>query len=101
MGLIARGIERRGLPTVFVGMMLDVLELIRAPRAAFLDLPLGHPFGRPGDREGQLAILWDVLALLASARESGTVSQLPQAWGEPFTYVPGQRRGAAADDEQQ
>lgn len=90
MGLIARGLERRGLPTVVVGHMLDIMELNRPPRAAFLDFPLGHPFGRPGDRPRQLAILREALRLLETGTGPGTLAQLPFAWGEPFTFTPGQ-----------
>lgn len=90
MGLIARGLERLGLPTVLVGHMLDIIQLNRPPRAAFLDMPLGHPCGRPGDPARQRAILRDVLGLLATATAPGTLVQLPHEWGEPFTFVPGQ-----------
>jgi D-proline reductase (dithiol) PrdB len=90
VGLIARGLERRGLPTVVVGHMLDIMRLNRPPRAAFLDFPLGHPFGRPGDRPQQLAILRATLRLFETATGPGTLVQLPFAWGEPFTFTPGQ-----------
>lgn len=95
MGLIARGLERLGLPTVFVGHMLDIMRLNRPPRAAFLDMPLGHACGRPGDRAQQRAILRDVLSLLATATGPGTLVILPHAWGEPFTFTPGQSQRAA------
>lgn len=82
--------ERHGLPTVFVGMMLDIMKINRPPRAAFVDFPLGHPFGRPFDAGTQRAILRDVLGLLAVAQEYGSLVELPYSWGEPFTFVPGQ-----------
>ena len=92
MGLIARGIESRGLATVFVGVMLDIMKVTRPPRSAFVDFPLGHPFGRPFDAAGQRAVLRDVLCLLALAQEPCSLVELPHGWGEPFTFVPGQSR---------
>ena len=92
MGLIARGIEEQGISTTFVGLMRDVMRLNRPPRAAFLDFPMAHPFGRPLDRLRQLAILREVLGLLESAQESGTLVELPYAWGETFSYLPRVRR---------
>lgn len=88
MGLIARGIEKRGIPTVLVGVMWDSMQITRAPRAAFLNFPMAHPFGRPGDRSLQSEILRHVLELLPSAESSGTLVHLPYDWGEPFTHMP-------------
>jgi hypothetical protein len=92
VGLLARGIEKLGLPTVYVGLMLDIMQIIRPPRAAFLNFPLGHPIGKPFQPNLQLAILKDILSLLETAREPETLVHLPFVWGEPFTFVPGSRR---------
>ncbi|MHB1007393.1 MAG: hypothetical protein ACYC3S_17395 [Chloroflexota bacterium] len=97
---MARGIEARGLPTVVVGAMRDIMYLNKPPRAAFVDHPLGHPFGRPGDAVGQRAILGAALAVLASAPTSGTLVDLPFAWGEPFSFVPGQRKGPPSGEDE-
>lgn len=91
--------ERRGLPTVVVGVMLDIMQVNRPPRAAFVDFPLGHPFGRPNDQAGQRAILKDVLRLLETAPAAGSLARLPYAWGEDFAYVPGQRKHAPQEEE--
>ena len=69
-----------------MGLILDIMKLNRPPRAAFLNFPLGHPFGKPFDRAGQAKILRSVLTVLESAREPITLVQLPIAWGEPFTF---------------
>lgn len=45
------------------------------PRALLPGFPLGHPLGRPAQREQQLAVLRECLHLLASATEAGTVAQ--------------------------
>jgi D-proline reductase (dithiol) PrdB len=89
VGLIARAIEARGLQTVYIGLMLDIVQRIRPPRAVFLDFPLGHPVGKPFDRQLQLSILRDALAFLETARPPADLLKLSYGWGEPFTYVPG------------
>jgi len=89
VGLIARGLEARGIPTVCIGLMLDLVQRIRPPRAVFLDFPLGHPVGKAHDRRLQLSILRDTLGFLAAARPPADLLKLPYSWGEPFTFVPG------------
>lgn len=74
------------------------MKINRPPRAAFLDFPMAHPFGRPFDREQQLAILRDVLSLLSSAHGPGTLVELPYEWGEPFSYAPRQRKPPSEED---
>ena len=100
MGLIARALEARGLPTVYIGLMLDIVQRIRLPRAVFLDFPLGHPLGKPFDRQLQLSILRDVLAFLGTARPPADLLKLSYAWGEPFTYVPGAAANLQAHQEE-
>jgi len=89
VGLIARGLEARGISTVYIGLMLDIVQRIRLPRAVFLDFPLGHPCGKPFNRPLQLSILRDTLAFLETARPPADLLMLTYNWGEPFTYVPG------------
>ena len=69
-----------------MGLILDIMKLNRPPRAAFLNFPLGNPFGKPFDRAGQAEILRSVLTVLESAREPETSVQLPITWGEPVTF---------------
>ena len=89
MGLIARALEARGVSTVYIGVMLDIVQRIRPPRAVFLDFPLGHPVGKPFDQQLQLSILRDTLAFLETARPPADLLTLSYGWGEPFTYIPG------------
>ena len=80
MGLVARVLEREGIPTVSLTSAIDITERIRPPRAAVLNFPLGNPTGRPHDPEGQRAILRDVLCLAETATEPGAIVQLPYQW---------------------
>ena len=83
MGLVARVLEREGIPTVSLTSALDITERIRPPRVAFLNFPLGNPTGRPRDPEGQRQILRDVLRLAETAREPGEIVELPYRWPAP------------------
>ncbi len=91
MGLVAHGIEAQGIPTVYVGLMRDIMQVIRPPRAAFLNFPLGHPIGKPFQPELQRSILKAILRLLESSQQPGVMAELPFDWGEPFSFVPGIR----------
>jgi hypothetical protein len=46
------------------------------PRSVFLDLPLGHTTGLPGDREGQRRILSQGLTAAAAMTEPGSIHDL-------------------------
>jgi len=99
VGLIARGLEARGVSTVYIGLMLDIVQRIRPPRAVFLDFPLGHPVGKPYDRRLQLSILRDTLGFLAGARPPADLLSLAYSWGEPFMYVPGSAGKLQGNDD--
>ena len=82
MGLVAREIERRGIPTLSLTSAWSITEAAGAPRAAFLDYPLGHTAGRAGDRDEQDAILAQVLGLFETLETPGEIVPLPFAWSE-------------------
>ena len=86
MGLIARGVEEAGIPTVLLGSCLDMMKQLMAPRTVFLDFPLGRQCGRPFDRALQMGILKDTLAFLESAEKPGQVLELPYMWDKPFDW---------------
>ncbi|MGB5755858.1 MAG: hypothetical protein WBM50_03005 [Acidimicrobiales bacterium] len=50
------------------------------PRSVFLDVPLGHTTGGPGDPEGQRRILIDGLSAGVSITEPGTIVDLHYRW---------------------
>lgn len=80
MCLVARHLEANGIPTVCVGSALDILEAGRAPRAVFVDYPLGHSTGKPFDAADQPGIVRAALGVLESAREPGRIVLLPNRW---------------------
>ncbi len=86
MGLIARGVEEAGIPTVYLGSCLDMMEQLKAPRMVFLDFPLGRQCGKPHDPELQKNILKDTLGFLETAQKPGQMLELPYEWGESFDW---------------
>ncbi len=87
VGLVARVVEELGIPTVCMTSARDITELVRPPRAVFVDFPLGHQTGKPFDRVLQKTIVRDALHVLETAREPGLIVDLPYQWGEDFDYV--------------
>ncbi len=79
MGLIAREIEGRGLPTLSMSSALSITAAVRPPRAVYLDFPLGHTAGKANDRHTNLAIMnaaLDAIEVLAP----GEIMTLPFEW---------------------
>ncbi|MGE5663941.1 MAG: hypothetical protein ACM31I_06395 [Deltaproteobacteria bacterium] len=80
MGLVARHVEAAGIPTLCMSSALDITRAVNPPRAAFLDFPLGHTAGAPGDPELQRSILLDALSSFPSMTAPGSVRMLPFRW---------------------
>ena len=80
VSLIARALEGNGLPTMILGSAFDILQSGWAPRATFLDYPLGHSAGMPFDRADQLRVTRSALLNLEALREPGLIVQLPSRW---------------------
>jgi D-proline reductase (dithiol) PrdB len=86
VGLIARGVEEAGIPTVYLGSCRDMMKQLMAPRMVFLDFPLGRQCGKPNNIELQMNILKRTFTFLETALEPGLVLDLPFKWDEPFDW---------------
>ncbi len=73
MGLIQRILEERGISTVSISLNLAITKKVKPPRALYPGFSLGHPLGRPHDRDIQLRVLQDALGLLEMDLEPGSV----------------------------
>jgi hypothetical protein len=82
VGLIAREIESRGVPTVSLTSAWSITAAAFPPRAAFLDYPLGHTSGRPFALDEQTAICQAALRLVETATRPGEAIVLPYRWGD-------------------
>ena len=61
---------------------LSITRAVNPPRAAFLDYPLGHTTGKPGDRAVQRAILREALSAFEWLDTPGSILELPFAWSD-------------------
>jgi len=89
IGLVARGLEQAGIPTMTLAVARDVIERVRAPRAAYYSGELGSVAGKPNWPEHQRRILDEALRLIEPMDQVGvrklTVelqSQVEKARGE-------------------
>lgn len=57
LGLIARGIEETGIPTMTISVDTAMTEKVRPPRTAYYSGEFGSVAGKPGWREYQLRVL--------------------------------------------
>jgi D-proline reductase (dithiol) PrdB len=72
-GVLARALERRGLPTTSLTTLYRHAMALKPPRATFLDFPLGCPGGRPGRVEQQREIV-------RAALETGAAQGVDEPW---------------------
>lgn len=63
-----------------LGSALDILESGRAPRATFVDYPLGRTAGKPFDTADQLDIVRAALRGFETATQPGGIRRLPNQW---------------------
>jgi D-proline reductase (dithiol) PrdB len=80
VGLIARVIERVGIPTVSISITKDLTEAVGVPRAVFVKWPLGHPLGEPENGAQQQTLIFDALQLLVDATEPGVIREPGYRW---------------------
>ncbi len=80
VGLIAREIERRGIPTVTLSSAWSITAAVAPPRAVFIDFPLGHTAGKPHDRSLQRHIMIAALSALDGIQTPGEIRSLPFRW---------------------
>jgi len=102
VGLIAREIESRGIPTLSMSSAYSITAAVRPPRAVYLDFPLGHTAGKPHDAALQRRILRDALEALVAIDTPGTIRRLAYRWSEDDAWKDSVMRphpgGAGGDD---
>lgn len=86
VGLIAREIEARGIPTISMSSAYSITASVNPPRAVYLDFPLGHTAGKPNDKVVQRRIMIDTLSALDSIQVPGTIRELDYEWSSDDTW---------------
>ena len=74
-------------------MIPELTRAVGVPRLAGISYPMGQPFGRPHDADGQRAVLRATLDHLAGASGPDSYVELPFEWPES----PAQARNASKD----
>ena len=92
MGLIAREVEARGIPTVSLTSALSITASVNAPRAVHVDYPLGRTAGKPKDPASQLAIARAAIEQLAHAETPGEIRRLDLRWADTDDWKDGVMR---------
>jgi hypothetical protein len=82
VSLVARYLERNGIPTVIMGAAKDIVEWASVPRFLFSDFPLGNSAGKPHEPDTQAFTLDLALKVLVSAPGPRTTVQSPLRWNE-------------------
>ena len=75
------------MTTVTLSPVPDLTAAVGVPRVAGIAYPLGRTLGRPGDSAGQAEVLRAALRVTETAREPGTVVDLPFAGPDPPARV--------------
>jgi D-proline reductase (dithiol) PrdB len=104
VGLIAREIEGRGVPTVSLSSALSITRGANPPRAAYLDFPLGHTSGKPHQPELNRSIVRDALGAFETLKTPGDIVHLAYEWARDDAWKDSVMRpradsgGGARDD---
>jgi hypothetical protein len=61
---------------------IDITGAVNPPRAVFVDYPLGHTAGKPGDPANQRAIMIDALQAFERLAKPGEIVKLPYQWDD-------------------
>jgi hypothetical protein len=80
---LAQEIEKAGVSTVMVTMMPYWAEKLGTTRTLGVEVPFGHSFGTPGDREMQMTVVRAALTLLKEAQEPGAMREVEIEWPQP------------------
>lgn len=59
---------------------LDITRSVKPPRAVFLNFPLGHQTGPPGEPDLQRRIVADAMRAFEAIASPATIVELPYVW---------------------
>ena len=71
------------MTTITLSNIPDLTASVSAPRIAAIEYPLGRTVGRPGDAEGQRAVLAATFRAVDEIDTPGGIVHLPFEWPEP------------------
>jgi len=72
LGIIARGLEQNGIPTIMISVDRAVTDRVRPPRTAYYDGEFGSVAGQPNWKQHQLRILDETLRWIETFDQPGS-----------------------------
>lgn len=84
--MIARALEIEGVATLSLTSARSITQSVGAPRALYLDYPLGQTAGRAGDLDEQRQIMEHVCRGFEDIAQPGSIIDLPMRWSEDDTW---------------
>ena len=78
--MVARYLERKGIPTICLGSAYDIFKKARPPRAVFLNYPLGHSSGKPFDKDNQEKVIYEALIQAQKLSFPNQIISLQHQW---------------------
>lgn len=72
LGIVARGLEYHGIPTILISVDRTVTDKVRPPRTAYWEGKFGSVAGEPNWKQHQLRILDETLRWLETFDQPGT-----------------------------
>ncbi len=72
LGIIARGLEMSGIPTIMLSVRRNITDMVRPPRVAYYDGNLGTTAGEPDWKQYQLRILDETLRWIETFDQPGS-----------------------------
>ena len=82
MGLVAHTIEEAGIATVCLSNIPDLTQSVGVSRLVGIEYPFARTLGKPGDAEGQRAVLRAMLGAAEEMERPGEAKHLPFRWHE-------------------
>jgi len=86
VSLVSRHLEANGVPTVVIGAGIDIVEHCGVARYLHSDFPLGNPCGKPYDRDMQLSIISQAVALFRTVTTANTTERTPYVWSKDNSW---------------
>jgi D-proline reductase (dithiol) PrdB len=74
-GLLQSIIEKEGIPTVSISLLMDITRRVEPPRVLAVDRPLGYPLGEPHNPELQKRIMIAALQMLSAPIDKPLVAE--------------------------
>jgi len=80
-------IEQAGITTVSLSNVPDLTAAVSVPRLVAVEYPFGQIMGKPGDSDGQRAVLRGILEAVDEIRAPGGIKHLPFSWTGAQTHA--------------